>query len=84
MKYTIWFCRVIYKDKKEDSKIGGLEYIKELYINIPKEDLKKYAKSICQDFGYIYEGISDERYCLFKDNEEYCLFFEEELDKELL
>ena len=82
--YNIWFCKIISKDTSEKSKIGGLEYIKLMYEEIEKEDLQKYAMSLCKDLKYIYGGIIDERYVLFKNDSNYCLFFEELLENEVI
>ena len=79
--YNIWFCKIISKDNKEISGIGALEYMQVMYEEIDKKELEKYAISICKELNYSYKGIIDDRYCLFDNNKEYCLFFEELLEE---
>ena len=35
--YNIWFCEIIYRDKREPFEIGGLDYLKLVYENIKEE-----------------------------------------------
>ena len=78
--YNIWFCEIIYRDKREPFEIGGLDYLKLIYENIKEEYLKEYAKEYTRDYlGYNVKAI-DDRYCVFKETSNFCIFFEELVD----
>lgn len=78
--YDIWFCEIIYRDKREPFEIGGLDYLKLIYTNVKKENLIDYAKEYNEDYlGYSIKAI-DDRYCVFKETDKFCIFFEELVD----
>lgn len=79
--YTMWFCKIIARNDKEEGRISGLDYMEVIYNDLFKTELEEFARDFCKENGFIFDKMIGNRYCLFKDSD-YCLFFEELLDEE--
>ena len=74
--YNIFFCKITGKDETETAGISSLEYIKIMYEEIKQEELTSYSELIAENCKFIFDKIIDNQYGLFKNNKEFCLFYE--------